>query len=101
MSRLIDVDTLIAELMKHIWDDKKFSEIVKDVPTIHAIPVDKVKAVVEQLDEEREFAYADFEEYKVSVLGIEADELPDDEFRYGVERCMQLLNKLIAESEEV
>lgn len=73
--------------------------IAEAMPTIHAIPIEKVKALVEQLNEEREYAYANFEEYKESVLGIEADELPEDEFRYGVERCMQLLNKLIAESE--
>lgn len=49
--------------------------------------------------DEKDFAYADFEQYKEEVLNAESDELPDDDFRYGMERCLEILDKLIAESE--
>ena len=67
--------------------------------TIQAIPLDKVKQAREQIIDEKDFAYADFEQYKEEVLYAESDELPDDDFRYGMERCLEILNKLIAESE--
>ncbi len=85
MSRLIDVDTLIAELMKHIWDDKKFSEIVKDVPTIHAIPVDKVKAAREEIQNSKGDSY---------------EELAQFFYDEGLKYAVAVLDKLIAESEE-
>lgn len=80
-------------------NDYKRSFNLESINTPTTISIYKVKALIHQLNEEKELAYADFDEYKASVLGIEADELPDDEYRYGIERCLQLLNKLIAESE--
>lgn len=62
--------------------------------------LDKIKKAMEQIIDEKDFAYADFDEYKREVLGVEdADDLPDDDFRYGMGRCLDILNKLIAESE--
>ena len=61
--------------------------------------LDKIKQARKQIIDEKDFAYADFEQYKEEVLGVEAGELPDDDFRYGMERCLEILNKLIAESE--
>ena len=62
----------------------------------------KIKA---KLIEEKECAYADFERYKVEYLGQDwsdvYDSLPQDDFRYGLERCIEIINKYIAESEEV
>ena len=79
-------------------------EIIENLPpvtpTVKAIPLDKVKQAREQIIDEKDFAYADFEQYKEEVLHAESDELPDDDFRYGMERCLEILNKLIAESEE-
>ena len=69
--------------------------------TVQAIPLDKIKKTMGQIIDEKDFAYADFDEYKMEVLGVEdADDLPNDDFRYGMERCLDILNRLIAESEE-
>lgn len=69
--------------------------------SVKAIPLDKIKQAMEQIIDEKDFAYADFDEYKIEVLGVEdADDLPDDDFRYGMGRCLEILNVLIAESED-
>jgi hypothetical protein len=50
--------------------------------------LDKIRA---EILEEKECAYADFERYNVEYLGQDSedvlDSLPQDEFRYGMERC--------------
>jgi hypothetical protein len=51
----------------------------------------KIDLVVRQLREEADYAYADFDEYKAETLGADADELPDDDFRYGLERAIEVL----------
>ena len=48
---------------------------------------------------EAEYAYADFDEYKNNVLHAEPDELPDDDFRYGLERAVEIINKYKADKE--
>ena len=61
----------------------------------------KIKA---KLIEEKECAYADFERYKVEYLGQDwsdvYDSLPQDDFRYGMERCIEIIDKYKAESED-
>lgn len=61
----------------------------------------KIKA---KLIEEKECAYADFERYKVEYLGQDwsdvYDSLPQDDFRYGLERCIDIINKYMVESED-
>lgn len=47
--------------------------------------------MVRQLEEEADYAYADFEEYKMEVLGADSDELPDDDFRYGLKRAIEIV----------
>lgn len=63
--------------------------------------LDKVRA---EIIEEKDFAYADFERYKVEYLGVDAeyveDVLPQDDFRYGMERAIEIIDKYKAESEE-
>lgn len=59
--------------------------------------LDKIKA---EILDEVEYAYADFDEYKKNVLLVEPDELPDDDFRYGLERAVEIINKYKAEREE-
>ena len=50
--------------------------------------------VKEQIKDEADFAYADFDEYKYEVLGVDdIDELPNDDFRYGMERTLEIINK--------
>lgn len=56
------------------------------------------KAKAEILDE-AEYAYADFDKYKEDVLHADSDELPNDDFRYGLHRAIEIINKYKTESE--
>ena len=58
--------------------------------------LDKIRT---EIIDEKDFAYADFERYKEEVLGVEPDELPDDDFRFGMERAIDIIYKYKAESE--
>ena len=62
--------------------------------------LDKIRA---EILEEKECAYADFERYKVDYLGQDwedvLDSLPHDDFRYGMERAIEIIDKNKAESE--
>lgn len=53
--------------------------------------------IIAEICEEKECAYADFERYKVEYLGVDEEdvfsELPDDDFRYGMERCIDIIRK--------
>jgi hypothetical protein len=47
----------------------------------------------EDIKDEAEFAYTDFDEYKYEVLGIDdVDDLPNDDYRYGMERALELVD---------
>ena len=59
--------------------------------------LDDIKA---EILDEAEYAYADFDRYKEDILHAEPDELPDDDFRYGLERAVEIINKYNAESED-
>lgn len=63
--------------------------------------LDKIRA---EILEEKECAYADFERYKVEYLRQDwedaLDSLPQDDFRYGMERAIEIIDKYKAESEE-
>lgn len=59
--------------------------------------LDKIKT---EILDEAEYAYADFDEYKYDILHAEPDELPDDDFRYGLERAVEIINKYKIESED-
>ena len=63
--------------------------------------LDKIRA---EIAEEKEHAYADFERYKVEYLGKDwedaLDSLPQDDFRYGLERAIELIDKYKAETED-
>ena len=50
----------------------------------------KIKA---EILDEAEYAYADFDRYKEDILYAEPDELPNDDFRYGMERAVEIINK--------
>lgn len=52
--------------------------------------------IKKQIKEESNFAYADFDKYKYEILGVDdIDELPDDDFRYGMERALEIINEYI------
>lgn len=63
--------------------------------------LDKIRA---EILEEREHAYADFERYKVEYLGQDwedaLDSLPQDDFRYGMERCLDIIDKYVERSDK-
>lgn len=86
---------------------------VKNMPIdklqkICAIIGDEQESVLDKLRaeilEEKECAYADFERYKVEYLGQDwedaLDSLPQDDFRYGMERCIDIIDKYKKESEK-
>ena len=58
--------------------------------------LEKIKA---EILDEAEYAYADFDKYKEDILYAEPDELPDDDFRYGLERAVEIIDKCIKRSE--
>lgn len=60
--------------------------------------LDKIRA---EIDDEADYAYASFNEYKAYILHAESDELPDDDFRYGLRRAIEIIDKYKAESEEM
>ena len=83
----------IQEQYELIWEKAKKYDRLVDV-------LDKARA---RILEEKECAYADFNQYKVDYLGVDSeyveDELPQDDFRYGMERCIEIIDKCKAESE--
>lgn len=73
--------------------EKAYNMGVSEQKTI----LDNIKA---EILDEAEYAYADFDRYKEDILYAEPDELPDDDFRYGLERAVEIINKYKIESEE-
>jgi hypothetical protein len=65
------------------------------------VTVTILKKIRKDIFEEKDYAYADFEQYKVDYLGIDpeyvCDELPNDDFRYGMERCIEIIDRVISE----
>lgn len=84
MSRLIyaeDVKALINGLDSLPFEEE-VDDLVDRIPT--AYDVDKV---VEQLDDEAELSYADFERYaEEHYMNIE-----DDDFRFGLRRAIDIV----------
>ena len=56
-----------------------------------------------EIKDEAEFAYADFERYKVECLGQDwedaYDGLPQDDYRYGMQRALEIICKHISGKE--
>ena len=63
--------------------------------------LDKIRA---EILEEKKHAYADFERYKVEYLGQDwedaLDSLPQDDFRYGMERAVEIIDKYTTEGSD-
>ena len=93
------VDDIYKDLELLIYEHKVYQRVIdENIRLTNAI--EDIKA---EINEERECAYADFERYKVEYLGIDSecveDELPNDDFRYGMERCLEIINKHIGKGE--
>lgn len=90
--RLIDADALIAECENAICPTASGRMVLRSViRTIKKTPTaydpDKV---VEQLNEEKEFSYADFDEYVNEVCPC-LDAEYDDLFNKGLERAIEIV----------
>lgn len=78
-----------------------WKELIKCINSISTVtPAEKQPLCEDTLEkiraeilDEAEYAYADFDEYKYHILHAEPDELPDDDFRYGMERAVEIINK--------
>lgn len=89
---------LIKQDGKDWLDDRDIPILEVCIKALTAL--DKIR---DEIIEEKDYAYADFEQYKVDYLGVDAeyveDELPQDDFRYGMERALEIIDKYKAESE--
>lgn len=89
MKLLIDIPEEMCEKIKDGYVPLGISKYLKK-----GIPLDNLRA---EIIEEKECAYADFERYKIEYLGVDEetvmDELPNDDFRYGMERCIEIIDK--------
>lgn len=83
---------------KKIISDKDYDRLCKALDNEEVL--DKIRA---EILEEKEYAYADFEQYKVDYLGQDEedvlDSLPQDDFRYGMERAIEIIDKYRKEQE--
>lgn len=91
----------VQEAVEICADYIKYNQLLNDTKADMVAVLDKIKA---EILEEKECAYADFERYKVEYLEQDwedaLDSLPQDDFRYGMERCIDILDKYKSESEE-
>lgn len=86
--------TILLEQFNHMCDELlELREYKKNSINM----IDKIKA---EILDEAEYAYADFNQYKEDILHAESDELPDDDFRYGMERAVEIINKYKEESDK-
>lgn len=64
------------------------------------IPRSILEDIKSEIEDEKDFAYADFERYKVECLGQEwedvLDSLPTDDYRFGMARCLEIIDKHIS-----
>ena len=94
--------TLHSPLNKEDWDKLLDVELEKSPSVTFQTPqgrqvryiqcdvLDKIRA---EILDEAEYAYADFNLYKEDILNAEPDELPDDDFRFGMKRAVEIIDK--------
>lgn len=79
----------ISEHLSAIGEKEDYTDVA-----IQALEqTDVLEKVSVAILDEAEYAYADFDRYKEDILHAEPDELPDDDFRYGMERAVEIINK--------
>ena len=72
------------------WKRYEEHKLILELLEQESSVLDKVRA---EILDEAEYAYADFDQYKEDILYAEPDELPDDDFRYGMERAVAIIDK--------
>ena len=88
-SDIESVDKSIEQCKKCAKEHRQLAEWLKELKA-HREAWAKLR---EDIIDEAEFAYADFDEYKYEVLGIDdVDDLPNDDYRYGMERALELID---------
>lgn len=98
---VIDRDRYQKDLLSAYDDVSMELDVLDSQPTVKAVLIDKLKNLVDKLQYEKDYAYANFDEYKLDVLGCDnVDDLPNDDYRFGLNRAIKLLQLLIAEGEE-
>ena len=70
-------------------EHRQLAEWLKELQRYHEA-WEKIK---EQIKEEAYWANSDFEEYKTDILGVDIADIPGDDFRYGLERAIDIINK--------
>ena len=97
---------LIIDIPNEVYDILTEYQVLPDnidleYFVIHGIPLEEIKA---EIIEEKDCAYADFERYKVDYLGQDwedaYDSLPQDDYRYGMERALEIIDKHIKENKQ-
>ena len=92
-----DEKKAMLEAIKIVQDVQKKEEINQSLLYENERLLKSVQEIKTEIREEKEFAYADFERYKVECLGQDRedayDSLPQDDFRYGMERCLEIIDK--------
>lgn len=93
---------LVIKMDEELYNDLKLlpfttfpEDIIKNGIPLEQHEFNLLKELREEIAKEAELAYADFDAYKENVLEAETDDLPDDDFRYGMERCMVIINNTI------
>lgn len=87
MGRLIDADKLIILAENTFARPNGFIRLIEETETAY-----NVDAVVAELEEEREYSYADFEEY-VNEKSPCLDAEYDNYFHRGLERAIKLVKR--------
>lgn len=106
MKLLIDIDDKTYKMIKdaiYFSSGGRGSARVMEYNALKAIydgkplKTDVLSKIREEILEEKECAYDDFERYKVEYLGQDwedaLDSLPQDDFRYGMERAVEIIDK--------
>ncbi len=87
--RIKQIKAVTLEECRRAGEHRQLAEWLKELK-VHRYAWAKLR---EGIRDEAEFAYADFDEYKYEVLGIDdVDDLPNDDYRYGMERALELID---------
>lgn len=90
---LIDRERLKEVFKRNTGHD--YADLIDNAPIVDAVPMSIIDEIKAEIIDEADFAYSDFDRYKEEVLGVEFDELPDDDFRYGLERAFDIINRKV------
>lgn len=77
----------IFDITDHVWFKTPNGK------QVDFIKLDVLEEIIAEIKDEAEYAYADFDRYKEDILYAEPDELPNDDFRYGLQRAVEIINK--------